>query len=106
MIVIICFVLMIAAPVLHLVLCGLRLAGRIRLPLWVITLICLPAGVLLPALASYLDILNLPAGIKCATASVSWVFLGLFLTITIIPVSAVVFSLIAYYKQRKLTVKM
>lgn len=94
--------LMIAAPLAHIVLGILHITGRIKLSISVITLICLIAGIVLPVLASYIDIVNLPSDVKCATGSVGFSFLGMFFTIAVIPASAIVFYLIAYYKRKKL----
>jgi hypothetical protein len=80
----------------------LRIAGHTRMSVIMVTLICLPAGIILPALASYIDMINLPAGVKCATGSVSFMFFGMFITFTVIPASLIIFSIIAYYRRKKL----
>lgn len=97
-------ILMIAAPVMHVILCSLRVAGRLRLSITVVTLLCLIMGIILPVLATYIDIINLPPGVKCATPSVGFAFLGFVITGTVIPVSAILFYVIAYYKKKKLKV--
>jgi hypothetical protein len=94
--------LMIAAPLAHIILCVLNIAGRIKLSIVIITLICLLAGIILPVLASYIDIVNLSSDVKCATGSVGFAFLGMFITIAIIPISAVIFYMITYYKRKNL----
>jgi len=94
--------LMVAAPVAHIVLGVLHITGRIKLSISAITLICLIAGIVLPFLVSYIDIINLPPDVKCATGSVGFIFLGLIITIAVIPASALIFYTIAYYKQKKL----
>ena len=101
MVFLICLFLMVAAPLLHIVLCSLHVTGHLKLPLAAITLTCLIAGIALPVLASYIDIINLPATVRCATPSVGFAFLGLLATITVIPLSAIVFYLISYYKRKK-----
>ncbi|WP_158827428.1 hypothetical protein [Mucilaginibacter lacusdianchii] len=93
---------MITAPVAHIILCSLHIAGRISLSIILITLICFLLGIVLPVLASYLDIINLPPGTKCATPSVGFAFLGISLTAVVIPVSTIIFSVITYYKKKKL----
>ena len=93
--------LMIAAPVAHIILCVLYVTGRVKI---FMVLICLVAGVALPLLASYIDIMNLPSDIKCATGSVAFAFLGMLFTVAVIPVSAIIFSIIDHYKRKKLTI--
>jgi hypothetical protein len=97
-------VMIFAAPVAHIILGILQGTGRIKLSITIITLICLIAGIVLPVLASYIDIVNLPADVKCATGSVGFAFLGMFFTITVIPASAIIFYIIAYYKRKNLNV--
>jgi hypothetical protein len=94
--------LMIAAPIIHIILCSLRVAGRTRLTVIATTLICLIAGTILPVLASYIDIINLPPGTKCATPSVGFAFLGFAITGTVIPLTAIIFSIIIHYKNKRL----
>jgi hypothetical protein len=96
--------LIVIAPVAQIILSILNLTGRVKMSLIVITLICLIAGIVLPVLASYIDIVNLPSDVKCATGSVGLAFLGMFITIAVIPASAIIFSLLAYYKRKKLNV--
>lgn len=96
--------LMIAAPVAHIILCVLYVTGRVKISMTIITLICLVAGVALPLLASSIDIMNLPSDIKCATGSVGFAFLGMLFTVAVIPVSAIIFSIIAHYKLKKLAI--
>jgi hypothetical protein len=95
--------LMIAAPVVHIILCILYVTGRIKMSMVIISLICLIVGVLLPLLASYIDIMNLPSDVKCATGSVGFAFLGMLFTVVVIPISAIIFSITAHYKRKKLT---
>lgn len=94
--------LMVAAPTIHITLCSLRLAYRIRLSVIAITLRCLLAGMVLPIIASYIDIINLPPGTKCATPSVGFAFLGLAITGAVIPVTAIIFSFLIYRKNKRL----
>lgn len=93
--------LMIAAPLAHVILCILYLTGRIKLAVTVITLICLMAGIALPVLASYIDIVNLPPDVRCATGSVGFAVLGGLIAIIVIPVAAIIFHIIAWYKHKK-----
>ena len=95
-------IMMIAAPVMHIWLSTLYLNGRITLSILTITLISLVTGITLPILASYIDILNLPPDIKCATGSAGFAAIGISLTIIIIPLSAITFYIIGWYKRRKL----
>jgi hypothetical protein len=97
-------VLIFAAPVAHIILSILHFTGHVKLSITIITLICLIAGIVLPVLASYIDIVNLPTNVKCATGSVGFAFLGMFFTIAVIPASAIIFSIIAHYKRKKLNV--
>jgi len=94
--------LMITAPVAHVVLCILSQTGRIRLSISVITIFCLLAGIALPILASYLDIINLPSDVKCATGSAGFAVIGTTASAVLIPLSAMVFYITAYYKRKKL----
>ncbi len=93
---------MVAAPIIHLILCSLRLTYRIRLSVVAITLMCLLAGMVSPVIASYVDIINLPPGTKCATPSVGFAFLGLAITGAVIPVTAIIFSILIYRKSKRL----
>jgi len=97
-----CLLLMVAAPVSHIILCSLHLAARVRMSITLITLLCILAGLVLPTLASYIDLVNLPSDIKCATGAVGFAMLGMMLTIVVIPVSAIIFYIISYYKNKKL----
>ncbi len=94
--------LMVAAPTIHITLCSLRLAYRIRLSVIAITLRCLLGGMILPIIASYIDIINLPPGTKCATPSVGFAVLGLAITGAVIPVTAIIFSFLIYRKNKRL----
>jgi len=94
--------MMIAAPIAHIALSVLFVNGRIKLSIIVITLICLVTGIVLPILASYIDIINLPSDVRCATGSVGFAYVGMSLTVMIIPISALIFYLVLWYKRRKL----
>lgn len=94
-----CLLLMIAAPTGYLVLNILRSKGKISTNKILIVLLCLLAGIALPVLATYLDIKNLPEGTICAMPSVGFAFLGIAITITIIPFMAVVFFVIGLYRK-------
>lgn len=94
-------VLIFAAPIAHIILGVLHSQGRIKLSNAITTLICLIAGIIFPLLASYIDNMNLPSDVKCATGSVGFALLGMFFTITLIPASAIIFSVMAYYKRKK-----
>ncbi|CAM4426690.1 hypothetical protein SAMN06265348_12121 [Pedobacter westerhofensis] len=96
------FILMIAAPVAHIVLCSMSYSSRINLSIIVITMLCLVAGIILPVLASYIDILNLPSDVKCATGSAGFAVLGTAATAVLIPISALLFYIIAYFRRKKL----
>lgn len=93
--------LILLSPVVHINLNIMHIYGRVRLSIALITIICLVAGLLLPLLASYIDILNLPPGTRCATGSAGFAVIGTFLTLVSILVSAIVFYIIAYYRKRK-----
>jgi hypothetical protein len=93
--------LIVAAPLLHIFLCCLRYAGRIKLSIGIITMLCMMAGFILPILATYINIVNLPSDIKCATGSVALAFLGILITFVTVPLSAVLFSSVAHYKSKK-----
>jgi hypothetical protein len=94
--------LMIAAPVAHVVLCLLCQTGRIKLSITVITIVCLVSGFILPSLATYIDIINLPPEVNCATGSVGFVVIGTSVTAVVIPLSAIIFYIVAYYKRKRL----
>ena len=79
--------------------------GRIKLSILIITLTCLIAGILLPILGTYLDMINLPPNVKCATGSLGFAALGILITIIVIPASAIIFYIIAYYKKKNLTLR-
>ena len=66
--------------------------------------ICLLIGIIFPFFATYLDITNLPPGIKCGTPSIGFVVLGLAATGVVIPIMALIFYAITYY-QRTRTLK-
>ena len=93
--------LIVAAPVLHVILCLMRVTGRIRLSIGIITLLCFVVGFILPVLATYINIANLPPGIKCGTGSVALAFLGIFITFVAVPFSAVVFSIISHFENKR-----
>jgi ABC-type enterochelin transport system permease subunit len=95
--------LMLAAPVSHVVLCILNQNGRIKLSIINITIICLLAGILLPSVASYIDIINLPSDVKCATGSVGFAVIGTGATVVLIPMSTLLFYIIAFYRRKKNT---
>jgi heme/copper-type cytochrome/quinol oxidase subunit 2 len=65
------------------------------------TLVCMILGVVLPVFASYIDIMNLPPDVKCATPSVGFAFLGLLITVIFVPLSAIIFYFMVYYKRKK-----
>jgi hypothetical protein len=93
--------LMLAAPVAHVVLGILSLNARIKLSIINNSIICLLAGLLLPSLASYIDIINLPSDVKCATGSVGFAVIGTSATVILIPMSALIFYSIAFYRRKK-----
>jgi len=95
--------LIVAAPILHITWCTLHLAGRTPVSFAAITFFCMVLGVAFPILASYIDIVNLPPDIKCATGSVGFAIIGIFITVVVIPISAIVFYSIAYYQRKRMT---
>ncbi len=68
--------LMIVAPIAHIILCALRLTNRVRLNNLATTFLCLVAGIIFPLLATYIYIRNLPPGIKCVTPYIGFAILG------------------------------
>lgn len=95
---------MIAAPVAHVVLCSMSHSSRIKLSITVITIICLVAGIIFPVLASYIDILNLPADVKCATGSAGFAVLGSAASAVLIPIFTVIYYILAYFRRKKLII--
>jgi len=93
--------LMIAAPVAHIVLCVLNTRGRVKISITIITISCLLAGFILPVLASYIAILNLSENLKCATGLVGFAVIGLLLSVVVIPLSALIFYMQQQYDRRK-----
>lgn len=96
--------MIITAPLAHIILCLLNIKGRIKVSIIIITLICLIAGIVLPIFASYIDLINLPSDIKCATGVVGFAILGMLITVAVIPASAIIFSVIAYHKRKKINI--
>ena len=101
MIFLLCFALIFAAPVLHIILGILRINKRIRLSLAAIGFICVVTGIIFPVLATYIDIVNLPKGVMCATPSIGFVFLGFGVTAIAIPVIALILFITDYYRNKK-----
>ena len=104
MVFLLCLVLLVAAPLVHIILCSMNISGRVKISIILITLLSIIGGIALPILASYIDIMNLPPSVKCGTPSLGFMYLGILLTVTTIPVSAIIFSIIAYYRRKKLNV--
>jgi hypothetical protein len=94
-------ILILSAPIAHIILCRRRINGRINLSIIAITFFCMIAGIGLSILAAYIDINNLPPEIKCATGSAGLAVLGMFIAASVIPLSAIVFYLIGYYRKKK-----
>ncbi|WP_216351059.1 hypothetical protein, partial [Mucilaginibacter polytrichastri] len=76
MVFLLCFLLLIVAPVIHIIWSILHVQKRVKLPLAAITILCLFMGVAFSILATYIDVHNLPAGTRCATPSVGFIFAG------------------------------
>jgi len=95
---------MVAAPIIYIIWSILRIKKYVRISLSAIMVICLLIGIIFPFFATYLDITNLPPGIKCGTPSIGFVVLGLAATGVVIPIMALIFYAITYY-QRTRTLK-
>jgi hypothetical protein len=91
--------LMIAAPIAHIIHCIIRLKGRTKRSLITLTLIWFTAGLIMPVLSTYLSIAALPPDVKCATGLGSIMVIGILLTISMIPISTMVFYLVDRYKR-------
>lgn len=102
MIFLFCIFLIFAAPVIYIIWCILRIRKLSRLTLGAITIICMLTGVVFSILATYIDINNLPAGVRCGNPSLGFAFLGLAFTVIIIPVTGIVFFAIDYFNSRKI----
>lgn len=101
MIFLFCLMLLILSPLAHIILCSLHSCGRLKTSILLITFLCLPGGLTLPVLASCIDVANLPQGVKCGTPALRFAYIGSFLTILVIPASAVIFDVIAYYQRKR-----
>ena len=97
----VCLVLMIAAPVIHIIWSVLSIKKYVRHSLAAIMVICLLIGIIFPVLATYLDILNLPPDTQCATSSTGFVVIGLAITGVVIPIIGLLFYAIMYHQQTK-----
>jgi len=101
MIFLLCLVLMIAAPLIHIVWSILSIKKYVSHSLAAITAITLLMGIIFPVLATYLDIINLPPDTRCATPSIGFVFLGLALTGVVIPIMGLIFFAITYVQRTR-----
>ncbi|MCZ4221872.1 hypothetical protein [Pedobacter rhodius] len=100
---IICLCLLVIAPIIQLVLSVLKMRNKVRISYLFINIFCLFTGLLLPLLATYIDIANLPPDVRCATPSVGFAFIGIGITIIFIPIITVIFYAIVYSRNKKIS---
>jgi hypothetical protein len=89
-------ILTFTAPVLQIILCAQRLKYKIKLPLWASTLLTFTMGLILPVAATMIASYALSPTIKCAEGIELFAVLGIFLTVTTIPL----IGIISYIKFR------
>ena len=93
-------ILIFVAPVMQVILCSLRIKGKLTNSIGVITAQMMLLGIALPVLATYISMASLPPDIKCATGCITFVVIGLFMTMVFIPIAGVV-SYWAYQSKHK-----
>ncbi len=97
--------LVMLAPTLQLIFSNLSLKNKIKLSLLAVNLIALSLGLILPFVATFVSMYGFSiAHIKCMTACIGFVFLGLLVTIITFPVIAIVNLLISNKRKAKLSV--
>jgi len=97
------FLLLFVAPFIQITLSSLRLKGRIKLPLLVIDVLALILGIFLSVVAMIISMYGLPPDIKCATGCAVFVVFGFLITVTAVPIIAMV-TFLAYGSKNKTTV--
>ncbi|NCD69698.1 hypothetical protein [Mucilaginibacter agri] len=74
----------------QIVLCRLRIKGKIKSTIGVITAQMMLLGLVLPILATYISMMSLSSRIKCVTGCVTFAIFGIFLALFFVPAWGVI----------------